>query len=176
MAIVGDAAIYPLMERLAGCLCGELEISETPGVCYCGVITGVPVLDFCGGGGCETEGCGGSAWVRLVDVFPSDDFPSPSSRTASCFSPLAFTIQVGIARCAPMGRAGGINGYVPPTTEEHERALMLQTQDIATMYRAIRCCFGNGDVDHVLGVYTQIEVQGGGCLGGEFSVTVWQRF
>jgi hypothetical protein len=175
MPLIEDRAIYPTMIRLAGCLCLEMEAEGGPALCYCGVIAGELVLDFCGGD-CGANGCGGQAWVRLSSAFPSSSFPNPADLTNNCFAPLAYSLEVGVARCAPMGDAGGPNGYTPPTLDQQVEALRLQTADIAAMRRAIQCCFGEADTDYILGQYDQSFVNGGGCLGGVFTVTVWEEF
>jgi hypothetical protein len=174
MALREDTLAYPTVISLSACLCLELEKSGGPALCYCGPIAGEVSLDYCGGG-CDGTGCGGQAWVRLLDVFPSSVFPSVDSTLANCRSPFAFTIEVGVARCAPMGESGA-NGYVPPTMEQNVEAIRLQAADIAAMRRAVQCCFGEGDVDYILGQYTQSLVNGGGCIGGAFTVIVWEQF
>lgn len=174
MPLIEDRAIYPTMIDLAACLCLETEAEGGPALCYCGVIAGELVLDFCGGD-CGAGGCGGQAWVRLTSAFPSGTFPNPDALPTNCFSPIAYTLEVGIARCMPMGESGP-NGYTPPSLDQQVDALRLQTADIAAMRRAIQCCFGKGDRDYILGQYDQATVNGGGCLGGVFTVTVWEEF
>jgi hypothetical protein len=175
-ALVEDVIVYPTMIRLAACLCLEMEAAGGPGLCFCGVTTGEPVMDFCGGDTCGEDGCGGQAWVRFTDAYPSSTFPAPNQSLANCFSPLAYNIEVGVARCAPMGSANGAGGFTAPTVGDHVAALRLQLADMAAMKRAIQCCFGKGDADYILGQYTQVNVNGGGCLGGTFNVVVWQEF
>lgn len=172
---IEDRGIYPTMVELTACLCLELEASGLPPVCYCGLMPGNVSMDFCGGG-CEPGGCGGQAWVRLVDAVPSSLFPTADLSLANCKAPMAYLLEVGVARCAPMGVTGGPNGYVPPTVAENVEAMRLQLADMAAMRRAIQCCFGSTDVDYILGSYSQIEVNGGGCLGGAFNVNVWEAF
>ncbi len=174
MPLVEDQAIYPTLIALAACLCEEMEKAGGPSLCYCGIIAGEPAMDFCGGG-CDGNGCGGQAWVRLVDAFPSSTFPNPEATLANCWAPMAYNIEIGVARCAPMGE-NGVNGYVPPTQEENIDAIRLQTADIAALRRAVQCCFGGSERDYILGTYSQLPVNGGGCVGGVFTVTAWQEF
>jgi hypothetical protein len=89
---------------------------------------------------------------------------------------MAYNIEVGVARCAPMGELGGPNGYVPPSVMENVEGIRIQLADMAAMRRAIQCCFGSAERDYILGPYTQVDVNGGGCLGGTFVVTVWEEF
>ena len=170
--LVEDIAVYPLIVDLSACLCTALEEAGGPDLCYCGPQVGELVLDFCGGG-CDGEGCGGQAWVRLVDAFPSSVFPSQDAILTNCRSPWAFSLEIGVARCAPMGDANGVGGYDPPTMEQNLAAMRLQTSDLAAMRRAVTCCFGKTDRDYMVGTYSQALVNQGGCLGG--SITVWVR-
>lgn len=175
MPLREDTVAYPVLVALAGCLCQEMAALDGPELCYCGPIAGNLILDFCGGGSCNGEGCGGQAWVRFVDAFPSATFPNLDAGQSNCRSPLAFTLEVGVARCAPQG-VNGPNGYTAPTLEEQLEAVRIQTADVAAMRRAIQCCFGSGDRDYIMGAYDQTQVNGGGCIGGTFNVTVWQEF
>jgi len=170
-----DTSIYPLLINLASCLCQEVDEIHGPSLCYCGVLTGPLTLDFCGGD-CAEGACGGQAWVRLVEGFPSSTFPSADSNLTNCGSPWAYQVEIGIARCAPQGESSGVNGYSPPTMEANVRALRQQTADLAAMRRAITCCFGSGDLDYIVGGYAQVDVSGGGCLGGAINIYVREEF
>jgi hypothetical protein len=172
--LVEDKVAYPTLIRLAACLCLELEAAGGPALCYCGPVAGEVALDFCGGN-CGDEGCGGQAWVRFMDIFPSTNFPSPDNALANCKAPLAFNMEVGIARCAPVGTSGP-NGYLPPTMEQNVEAIRLQLADVAALRRAVQCCFAQGDTDYIMGAYSQLSVNNGGCLGGTFNVVVWEAF
>lgn len=175
MALREDTSIYPILIELTSCLCQALEAAGGPTLCSCGIMTGQIALDFCGGG-CEGEGCGGQAWVRLVDAFPSSTFPSPDGNLTNCNSPWAYALEIGVARCAPMGENSGVNGYVPPTLEQSVEAIRLQTADLAAMRRAIQCCFAKTDRDYLIGSYTQVDTNGGGCLGGTIALWVREEF
>lgn len=172
MPLREDTSIYPLLIELASCLCQQMEALGGPNLCYCGVVTGNTTMDFCGGGNCA-EDCGGQAWVRLVDAFPSSVFPSADAVMINCNSPWAYSVEIGVARCAPVGEANGVNGYTRPTMEQEVAAMRLQTADLSAMRRAIQCCFGKTDREYLVGQYTQTEVNGGGCLGG--TITLWVR-
>lgn len=165
-----DEFLYPKMIELSACLCTEIEASGLPGVCSCGPIVGTLVLDYCSN--CKEKGCSGQAWVRLVDAFPSIDFPSPVSQPQNCNAPMAYMIEVGIVRCKPLGTNTQLRGFVPPTIEQNVDALRLQLADLAALRRAIQCCFGNGDTTYVMGNYAAAPPDGD-CLGGYINVTVW---
>lgn len=175
MALVEDRVAYPTLVELSACLCTEMQNLDGPELCYCGPMAGPLVLDHCGGDSCDGSGCGGQAWVRFVDAFPSNIFPAQDNTLTNCKSPLAYTLEVGVARCAPMGESG-VNGYTPPSLNDQLEAARLQLADMAAMRRAIQCCFGKGDRDYVMLAYDQTQVNGGGCLGGTFTVVVWESF
>lgn len=174
MALVEDKVVYPTVIALSACLCQELAAAGGPEVCYCGPITGDVVMDYCGGT-CNGGGCGGQAWVRFVDIYPSSTFPGLDNALANCKAPFAYSLEVGVARCAPTGESGP-SGYEPPTLAENVEAIRLQLSDVAALRRAIQCCFGQGDLDYVMGAYAQAGVNGGGCVGGSFTVVVWEKF
>jgi len=175
VALREDTGIYPVMIELASCLCQEMEKEGGPELCSCGVKFGSASTAFCGE--CQEIGCGGQAWVRLVDAFPSSVFPSADQALSNCKSPWAYQLEVGVIRCAPKGEVSGINGYTPPTLEQNVEALRLQTADLAAMRRAIQCCFGAGDRDYIIGTYAQVdEISSGGCLGGVITVFVREDF
>lgn len=171
-----DLEIYPLMVALAGCLCAELADSGLPTPCSCAVVPGpMAVLDACGG--CKATGkdvCGGQAWVRLERAYPSADFPGPDVQGATCNSPLAYVIEVGVARCVPVGKSNNITGYVPPSVDQYVQAVRLQTADMQAMKRAIQCCLREAadDRSFVLGSYAPITPSAD-CGGGLWNFTIW---
>lgn len=176
MPLIEDKSVYPLIVALSACLCTALQERGGPALCYCGPMAGPLVLDHCGNETCDGNGCGGQAWVRLVDAFPSNLFPSIDNALQNCKSPFAYTLEVGVARCAPMGSATGVGGYEPPSMSDQLESIRIQTSDIAAIRSAIQCCFGANDRDYVVGVYDQTLVNGGGCIGGTIQVAVWEQF
>lgn len=172
MALREDEFVYPMMVELIACLCNEIAAAELPVPCQCGLMPGPDaVLDYCGE--CDGSNCGGQAWVRLAGAYPSSLFPSIDEINATCQSPLAFQIEIGIARCISVGEATAIGGYTPPSLEEQIDAVRIQTADMSAMRRAISCCLTEKyeDLTYSLGAYTPLA--GGGCNGGSWFVTVW---
>jgi hypothetical protein len=171
IAFTEDTIIYPTMISLTACLCTEIAQSGLPEPCACSPIVGELVLDYCSS--CAEGNCGGQAWVRLVDAYPSLNFPVRQQAVSNCFAPLAFTLEVGIVRCKPMGSNSTVRGFTPPTVDQTVTALRLQLADMAAMRRAIQCCFGNSDDrSYIMGSYVPVTPEGD-CLGGYFSVSVW---
>lgn len=165
-----DTIVYPTIINLSACLCAEFEKSGLPEPCSCGPMVGELVIDYCTG--CADGKCGGQAWVRLVSVFPSVNFPQPDQDLNNCASPLAYQLEVGVVRCKPTGTTSGVRGFTPPTLDQNVAALRLQTADIAAMRRAIQCCFDDSDLDYIIGQYNPVTPEGD-CLGGAF--TLWVR-
>lgn len=172
MKLREDEFVYPLMVDLVACLCTEIAESGLPEPCQCSLVPGADiVLDYCGS--CDDAGCGGQAWVRLAGAYPSSLFPSLDEIGATCHSPIAYQVEIGIARCAPVGSTSMVNAYTPPTLEQQLDAVRIQSADMSAMRRAIACCLtqNHEDLTYTMGAYTPLS--GGDCNGGTWLVTVW---
>jgi hypothetical protein len=173
MTYVEDETIYPFMLDLVSCVVTELEERQLPGLCRAGLVPGQSaVLDACSG--CATGKCQGQMWVRLVNEFPSSVFPAPDQSGATCDAPMAYTVEVGIARCLPVGATSGINGYIPPSMEEQLEATRLQLADKAAMKKAITCCADKVERSLVVNGYQAIQATGD-CGGGVWTLTIWDQ-
>jgi len=151
MSWIGDRLL-----ALSACLCETLEQRGAGRVCRCEVAPGAEVaLDACD---CDGDRCG-QAWVRLVSAFPSSSLPEPDI-DARCTAPLAYVVEVGAVRCAPV--ADDDEGVVLGTT-------LGQYDDMDAMRYALQCCFTDGE--QVLGQYEPYGPQGG-CVGGTWTVTI----
>lgn len=166
MPIREEARVLPILTELSACLCTELEAAGFT-MCFCGLMPGGEVpLDYCGGD-CDVDGCGGQAWVRVVSIFPSTNFPELAD-AATCATRRAMVVEVGHAMCAPQPDNDG----TPPGVQAQYDATFQQMASMDAMWRAIACCFGaNQDRDYVLGEYAAIPA-GGGCLAAIWNVTV----
>lgn len=169
---VEDFIAWPAMVKLAGCLCTTLAQRGLPELCRCSPVPGgQAILELCGS--CNGEkGCGGMGWVRMVNEFPSREFPSPDTQ-GLCNAPRAYMLEVGIVRCQPTGTGNSIIGYQPPTLEQMVDATRLQMADKSAIVAAIQCCLNDADdeVSYSLGQYTTLTT--GDCGGGMWTVTLW---
>lgn len=175
MVYVEDKTAWPTMVKLAGCLCTTIAQRGLPELCICSPVPGpLAVMDRCGSCGKSTDKCGGQGWVRLTNEYPSSTFPGADQTENNCGSPLAYVLEVGVARCQPVGDANGINGYTAPTLEELVEAARVQMADKAAIRAAIQCCMDDEDFDftYTLGTYQPMQVSGD-CGGGFWTVTVW---
>lgn len=168
-----DLTAFPLMMLLAQCLCEEIESSGLQPTCFCGIVPGQEaVFDYCSSCG---EACG-SAWVRLVNEYPTVQFPAQAdgvSSPALCGAASAVVLEVGIVRCAPLPKEVN-KRIVLPTFQEQFNAAMQQAADKAAARRAIECCVGRAPDgtkrDYVLGTYSALS--SGDCVGGAWQVTI----
>lgn len=165
-----DTTIWPTMLALVDCLTQEFAADvypPTPG--FIGVLPGsVAIADFVG------SKCDGMAWVRLSTAVPSVAFPSQSFEVANGHAPFAYTLEVGVYRCAPMPKTSAQRITLPTAAEEHA-ATRLQLADLRVMRRAIRCCLRDAQIEHLLGSYTPVGPQGD-VLGGTFNLSVSEPF
>jgi hypothetical protein len=159
---------YDVLDGLRACLCTEIEDSRAGATCFCGVYPGQQTsADWCT---CTktirgTPGGCGMAWVRLVSVYPYDQFPTQAQRP-TCATPLAAVIELGVFRCIP---GLGPKGEAPDAAAQAD-AVLTQTSDLAAMLKAMTCCEALTERTYVLGRYT--PASGGNCGGGSFQVTV----
>lgn len=163
--LVEEPTFFPLLSKLAECLCRELEESGGPKLCYCGLMIGTEAEPL-GFMDCNKE-CG-VAWVRPSGAFPSISFPAPYEEGTTCATPLAMSIEVGVARCAPrpQGRA------MYPDPQDIHNALRLYMSDMRAAHRALACCLGSDrDVELSVGTWSPLEVAGG-VGGGVWTATI----
>ena len=169
--IIEDDFVYPAVIRLVACLDQAIQNRNLPEPCQVAPMIGELVLDYCGE--CSSRGCG-QAWVRIVDTFPSVEFPQIDLANRNCGTLWAATLEIGIVRCKPNGTVSGIEGYNPPSVEQLVEALRVQTADMRAMRDAVECCFSSGDTPYVMAPY-QPGSPDGDCLGGVFNVTIGQE-
>lgn len=156
-----DTSILPVLAELKACLCAELP-EDT---CFCQIVVG-DAIPFEPG---ENDTCCVGGYVKLSNAFPSTIFPLVDQE-ATCVTTMAFTISVGILRCAPMGYDGN-----PPTQEEMGEYAQRLLADMAIVRRVVRCCLGTNkfpDLDQWVGAWTPIPYMETGIGGGELQVII----
>lgn len=113
------------------------------------------------------SGCGGTAWVRLVGANPTASFPNADVGINNCAYSLAFVMEVGMVRPAPV-MEDRLGNFVLPTDVELFDASQVQTEELQMMFDAIRTA---GIPQKILGDYAPIGPEGG-IYGGMWTVTV----
>lgn len=154
-----------LLDDLAACLCAQIEKSQVPGVCFCGVVPGDAVVgDYAGNCGDANQGM---AWVRMSLLYPAQGVNVINDRPSNCGSGIGMDIEMGMLRPAVTPDAYGN----PPTAEQYRALSALTNDDAMVMWRALACCDSLLDLDYTLGTY---EPAGplGGLAGGVWSAAV----
>lgn len=174
MVYVEDNIAWPTMVQLSACLCTTVVERELPTLCRCSPVPGpLAIMDACGAcSGTGSEKCGGQGWVRLTNEYPSTTFPTASQEPDNCGTTMAYVLEVGIARCIPVGKANSISGYQPPSLEQMVESTRLQMADKAAIRAAIQCCMDDGEITYTLGSYSSMQASGD-CGGGFYTVTIW---
>lgn len=157
-----DRWVWPVMTRLAECLCTEIAAAGLPPTCLCGIMPG-EVVDAS-----YVTAKEGMAWVRMAGGYPYNTFPNATLDGTTCAMPLAFELEVGAMWCAPVARDSRGN---PPTMEAQFAAAEIQVAAMAAMHRAIICCMPSERATAALGQYTPAGPEGG-VVGGSWSVVV----
>lgn len=114
--------------------------------------------------------CDGQLWVRLIDVYPTNPFPTEDTQQLRCtIVELAARIGVGVMRCA---HTVDDNGR-PPTAAEMTADTVETTADATIVSSALMCCTPNLPIIRSikLGHWTPAGPQGG-CVGGEWQALI----
>jgi len=155
-----DAPITTLMAMYQQCLCEQIEADGLPETCFCGLLPGQNLAN--------DYGDDGMAWVRLVATHPSRQFPQEDDTWTPCAAPMAYTLEMGVLRCAPVFKDSRGN---PPSLEAQFEAVRLQMADMEAMKKAIACCNTPPDWDVALGTYVPFGPDGG-RVGGIWTFSV----
>lgn len=117
------------------------------------------------------SGCCGQLWVRIVSSVPSRSFPEPDAGPHTDELAWAVTLEVGIARPAPVVREVDGQAVLPPVEEEEESASVLAI-DAAILREALLNRYADAeDVGIVLGAWTPFGPDGG-VVGGVITATI----
>lgn len=160
--------IFTKIAALAECLCEQINdpSSGVPGVCFCGIVPGeVANAEYLG----DCDGCGGMAWVRLANAYPSVTVGVADVTTGNCSKGLGVDVEIGIMRCMPV--AGDESGAEPVKPEDLLAAALIQHADVAVMHRALRCCSALDPKDFIIGQYTPLGPEGG-VVGGFITISM----
>lgn len=125
------------------------------------------------------ECCDGFLYVRLVSMYPtagqSAPFPNQDTRPGNCKPVMiASQLAIGVLRCAA---TVDDNGVVPTAATLTAEARGM-TADASILLAAIKCCIADmaGDsgslVEQLLLGAWQPLGPDGGCVGGEWTLTV----
>lgn len=160
-----DLSVRPVADLLVACLGQEVaKVANPPAVTCLRPGDQVALLVST----VRDECCEGLAWVRVVNIYPSNSFPQQDVTVAGCgVMAWAAVLEMGVARCAPTPPAEDI-----PSCEEWTDATYAQLDDAAAMRRAL-CCFAAAEPRRLLlpGIWQPLPIDGG-CMGGTMLVTV----
>lgn len=156
-----------IMGRALDALNEELLADGTrEGLCEMALLHGDAVLLDYG-----MESCGGMGWVRLVSANPTTNFPQPA-QAGSCTSDLAFPMEMGIIRPAPMPETFQ-KKVTLPSADAQGAATSLALDDMAAMRRALMVM--QQDMEQFqLGTYSPMGPEGG-TQGGLWTFTVGEE-
>jgi hypothetical protein len=152
---------------LRDCLCARLAADTIGGaVCRCSLMAGdSAIADVC-----ETDpvtGANGQAWVRVVRVFLSREFPQPATDAYNaCTGGLwAAEYELGVLRCA----VGPDDEGQPPSAAQLNAEAAMVMDDAYALRLTAECCLPP--------VFPRLAADwtprsSGGCTGGTVSVTV----
>lgn len=119
------------------------------------------------------ECCEGVAFLRIVDIFPCDDFPNP----ASVWLPHAdgevswgVTLEIGVARCGQSAPGQDL----APIDAQYTADVMNILSDVAALHR-VGPYLMNLSVppiyEYAIGEWQPAQAEGG-CIGGSMHFTV----
>jgi len=159
-----DDTIITLMSDLSACLCAELGAmagTDSAPTCFCTPIPGsFPGQAYVG----EGEDI---AWVRLVEMYPSNTPGQRLATTLDTAAAMTLIIEVSVMRCFQLRRDGTWNETM--LNDLWER----QMRDVGALQRAIQCCTGRtwDENQVVVGNYVPMGPQGD-MLGGMIPLAV----
>lgn len=175
-AVQYDPMVGPLMDDLLACVADRLAVTPSGAVSTVLLAPGQDVVaDYCGavsrGGRCSSQ-----AWVRLVRVYPSSDFPVQDAVPRGGCPPLwAAELEVGVLRCVPVvkkDRSGSPGS--PPAPADQTNATIGQLADMRALVLATQCCAAMSPRTTLLGQY--LPLTSGDCGGGTLNVTTAVRW
>jgi hypothetical protein len=162
-----DDSIYPVLLAMLECAELELEKSGLPPVGYASIQPGaLPVLDHVGNG----KECD-EMIINVTNGFPTNGFPI-IDQFGTCGSAMAFEVQLGVFRCAPVPAGKLPQNFKLPTPVQQLNATRLHLADMQAMKRALACCLKN--YEYVIRTWLPYG-PAGGAVGGAWLVAVGGR-
>jgi hypothetical protein len=168
-AAVPDPAVWPMLVELLACVSAAADEVDAPPM-YRQIRTGEgiqasisPTQDEC---------CQGLAWVRPVQISPTNNFPTPESAWQNCPpGDLAVEVELGMLRCAPIMAEGSSDADLLLVTEGQWATTTSRVlADAAALRRAACCMIGKGYAVFV-GSWSPVAVEAN-CAGGSMRITV----
>ncbi|MDH6279536.1 hypothetical protein [Prescottella agglutinans] len=157
-----DIGIYKHASTLRDELAAQLAETRAGAPCFVTVHAGDIVPAY----GCNCRAGEGVAWVRLVTMFPTVNYPEPYVITYPGAMPqLAVTLEMGVDRCYPLTDENEM-----PTIGQLDSAARDGIDDAAAMHRAALCAFSSGE-RVIPGIWEPRPVSGG-IHGSTMLVTV----
>ncbi|OZC60027.1 hypothetical protein CH276_18800 [Rhodococcus sp. 06-470-2] len=158
-----DIGIYALAARLRDELAAQLDATRAGAPCFAVVHPGNMAPAY----GCECGTGEGMAWVRVVDIGTSVNYPqqhgAPIGRNDAVVATLV--LELGTYRCYPNTEDNSI-----PPLAYLDSAARDAIDDAAAMRRAARCAFTKAE-QPIVGNWRPHGPQGG-VHGGVMTVTV----
>jgi hypothetical protein len=170
--------IDPIATPLAGALLGALiDAYDDPAwqlepPCSAGLVSGSALIaDYCcSDSSADGTPCEGQLTVRVVNVFPTETFPSPrSTAIPACGSPWAVELEVAVLRCALSIDTDAVPPILPSMEDEMgvaERALA----DAGLLRHVLTDYAVSQDMAFTFGPYQPMGPDGG-CVGGAVTAT-----
>lgn len=164
---VVDPVAQPILDALLLCL--EEQVARVPDPPAAVCMRPGDRVDLLMAQG-RDECCEGLAWVRLASIYPSSVFPAPDEAYVKCQLGWAVVVELGVARCAPVGDETTL-----PTCDQWTTATNHTTADAAALRRTLLCFRQIEEFRHRLhvpGAWLPMTTEGG-CVGGSMTVTVY---
>lgn len=140
------------------------ERGADEGLCFIGLMPGAEFLG-------DYVGCGGMAWIQLVDSYDTINFPTPASGVQNCaVSQPALTLVVGMLRSVP-GVEVVNDEPILPTQEESTDATLGAMDDMETINVFLKRLSSRDDIRVVTSTFLP-SGPSGGSIGGTRSFAI----
>lgn len=172
VAVGAEALVLPTLgyvpwavaRLLRDCLCLKLEETIGGTVCRCSLMAGDQAMaDICEK---VPDRGDGQAWVRVVRIFNTIDFPRPVTDQFNCSGSFwAAEYELGVLRCAVTPDRNAL----PPTGPELDAEAAMVLDDAAALLWVGECCLSS-DFPVIVGDWQ--PTGSGGCTGGRITMMV----